>query len=187
MKNKEQKKGQHGGECNRTACKNENAQWYNKVTEAFYCTKCARMINESSNQSNQGDLCELKREEDTNTNSELTNKEILQKAIEKAMDNGYLKFKDKNEFLVMDGLNDYIQKIKFLGSSSAEVDYQSIIFSHDFAKAFWGEGASDTYWVGCGIRVMSRDDKPPFPIWKLRLQQMAVEKDRIDFLRKFIN
>ena len=53
-------KGEFKGECNRGACKNDFAKWYNKVMDAFYCSRCARMINESSNQSNQGDLCEHK-------------------------------------------------------------------------------------------------------------------------------
>lgn len=181
MEGKEPKKGEHGGECNRTACKNTNAQWYNKVTEAFYCTKCARMINESSNQSNQGDLCELKREDDTNINSELTNKEVLQKAIDIAMDNGYLQFTNKNEVVVMDETNDLIHKVKILIGSKPEIDYQLIIFSHDFAKAFWGDKP-----VFLSAQSLAHN-KPDTVKWKHNLQQMVVEENRINYLRKFIS
>jgi hypothetical protein len=38
------KKGDKGGECNRTACNAPNAQWFNKSTLKHYCTKCAQMI-----------------------------------------------------------------------------------------------------------------------------------------------
>lgn len=57
-------KGEFSGECNRTACKTKNAQWFNKITQAYYCDRCARMINQSSNQSNQGDLCDFMEQED---------------------------------------------------------------------------------------------------------------------------
>lgn len=32
--------------CNRTACKAPGATWWNTSTSAFYCTACARKINE---------------------------------------------------------------------------------------------------------------------------------------------
>jgi hypothetical protein len=38
-------KGQHQQECNRTACSNGNAIWYNLSTRAFYCQQCAQRIN----------------------------------------------------------------------------------------------------------------------------------------------
>lgn len=39
-------KGDRGGECNRTVCENENAQWFNHSTRAWYCEDCARQLNE---------------------------------------------------------------------------------------------------------------------------------------------
>lgn len=38
-------KGHKHGECNRTACTNTNALWWNKYTQAFYCEDCALRIN----------------------------------------------------------------------------------------------------------------------------------------------
>ncbi len=39
-------KGDRGGSCNRTVCENENAQWFNHSTRAWYCETCARTLNE---------------------------------------------------------------------------------------------------------------------------------------------
>ena len=42
--NKEDK-GHKGGSCNRTACQQPGAYWFNHSTRAYYCTPCARMLN----------------------------------------------------------------------------------------------------------------------------------------------
>lgn len=39
------RKGQHRGECNRTACSNKVARWYNPHTNAYYCDCCAPKLN----------------------------------------------------------------------------------------------------------------------------------------------
>ncbi len=39
-------KGQRGGNCNRTACQQPGAHWYNPYTYAYYCAPCARELNE---------------------------------------------------------------------------------------------------------------------------------------------
>lgn len=39
-------KGELNGECNRTACNNKGARFYNHSTKKHYCAKCARQINE---------------------------------------------------------------------------------------------------------------------------------------------
>ena len=38
-------KGEYGQECNRTACNNQNAQFYNHSTRKYYCGSCAQTIN----------------------------------------------------------------------------------------------------------------------------------------------
>lgn len=38
--------GEYNGECNRAACSNEGARWYNHSTKKHYCDDCARIINE---------------------------------------------------------------------------------------------------------------------------------------------
>lgn len=44
--------------CNRTACEREAAGWWNRITLAFYCQRCAFRINDSSQQSGLGNICE---------------------------------------------------------------------------------------------------------------------------------
>jgi hypothetical protein len=38
-------KGQYQQECDRTACSNGNAIWYNKNARGYYCQQCAELIN----------------------------------------------------------------------------------------------------------------------------------------------
>lgn len=38
-------KGEFNQECNRTACNNQNAVYYNLSTEKYYCRSCATEIN----------------------------------------------------------------------------------------------------------------------------------------------
>lgn len=41
-------KGDYNAECNRTACSSRRAVWYNHSTRRYYCTACARIINEAN-------------------------------------------------------------------------------------------------------------------------------------------
>lgn len=50
-------KGTRNGICNRTACDNSHAVHYNRVTERWYCTPCARLINENAAQLQMEPLC----------------------------------------------------------------------------------------------------------------------------------
>ena len=95
----------------------------------------------------------------------MTNEQILKKAIEKAVKNGYpiggqqlMSFNARN----MGKTTSYVWMIK------------GLIFSHDFAKAFWGEKL-----------IQDRDDYYS-PAWEVHLQQMVLEKDLIKYLEKFI-
>ncbi len=53
-----------GQKCNRKACDNTNAQWYNHSTKMFYCESCAAKINELNKEEAHElyghDLCTLK-------------------------------------------------------------------------------------------------------------------------------
>jgi hypothetical protein len=40
------KKGEYLGLCNRQACLRPGANWYNKITQAHYCSSCAMLIND---------------------------------------------------------------------------------------------------------------------------------------------
>lgn len=43
-----QDKGEFKGSCNRSACQQPGALWYNFGTQRYYCEACARLINEAN-------------------------------------------------------------------------------------------------------------------------------------------
>jgi len=99
----------------------------------------------------------------------VTDREILYKAYEKAYKDNFAT--DVFEHDVIDYHGD---------GSLSEDQYLRDIFSHDFAKAFWGEEKI----------VVEYND--PFEAkteeaWKIYLQQMVLEVDRLKYLEKFLN
>lgn len=91
----------------------------------------------------------------------MTDEQILRKAIEKAVKNG-------------------------LTSTEVDVvmleDVYGLIFSHDFAKAFWGEQTTDY------VRLSDVDISfgPNSDGWEYHLQQMVLEENPIKYLEKFL-
>ena len=85
--------------------------------------------------------------------------------------------------------------VKRIVESSDSLKYtgghEHIIFSHDFAKAFWGEYKhdgyeyeTDGYCYNC--RETVDDYQSPEYCWQYHLQQLVLEKDPIKYLEKFI-
>ena len=115
----------------------------------------------------------------------MTNEEILKKAIEKAANNGWY----------VNDVDKYIEEI-FKDGSITNCIAIYIIFSHDFAKAFWGE---EKNYSNCGLEVDGWEDdeshcwcnvheetKYPIVAWQYHLQQMVLEEEPIKYLEKFI-
>jgi len=96
----------------------------------------------------------------------MTNEEIIKKVIEKAIDNGW------NQF---DWKKGQLNRISFQISGNKGFLYK-IIFSHDFAKAFWGDGH---YFM---LECQQKNDVQ----WKQHLMVMVLEKDPIKYLEKFL-
>lgn len=101
----------------------------------------------------------------------MEDREVLQKAIDLAQKNGYYV-----KFSLRHNLEDYMVFRK----------YYVIIFSHDFAKAFWG--LTQTSIVNYDNAIMER----PYSFelgftWQRHLMNMVLEERPIDYLRKFIN
>jgi len=94
----------------------------------------------------------------------MSNEQILKKAIDKAVKNGWTDNK---------GLTD--KCIELFSDMEA---YHSIIFSHDFAKAFWGEDI-----IGNAAMFFNGTDKPA---WQYHLQQMVLEEQPLKYLEKFL-
>jgi len=114
----------------------------------------------------------------------MTNEEILHKAIEKAEKKGY-----HTPFVwISDRGKEILKDMAREGNTSC----YSIIFSHNFAKAFWGEGSAeeqykklDEYWhdTGCcsGSGCFFRGKN-----WQYHLQQMVLEKEPLKYIEKFL-
>ena len=116
---------------------------------------------------------------------------ILHKAIEKAVRNGYdLKLVRVEGHTVVESRYD----------TEFEWHYTTLIFGHDFAKAFWGEGKT---WVcSCGYSGEYKTDKDGWPdnphpcdhgsyghtviAWQYHLQRMVLEEDPLQYLAKFL-
>lgn len=101
----------------------------------------------------------------------MTEAEILQKAIEKAFPNG-----------VTGRIGAWVMAVFEMDLTEINKDgiIKAIIFSHDFAKAFWGEVEYTRAGNGeiSGYRNIG---------WKRHLQQMVLEKNPIKYLEQFLN
>jgi len=74
----------------------------------------------------------------------MTDKEILRKAVDKAIENGYT-----GHLRYYPSFIDQIvpeNKEEFITDELYE-NYPTIIFSHSFAKAFWGAGNIKMWWI----------------------------------------
>lgn len=105
--------------------------------------------------------------------------EILRKVIEKAWNNGWRWEYDAKEVRGEHWL-EVLQHT--LVDALITPDLSSWIFSHDFAKAFWGEakrcGKCST-WGVCGHDNHGKG-------WQYHLQQMVLKEDPISYLERFL-
>lgn len=122
----------------------------------------------------------------------MTNKEILQKVILKAEKNGYNSEKGISLIdLVRNGL------AKDPNTLRIDSDYFEfnvlvpfIIFSHNFAKAFFGNWemqAQDKTGIPIPIPYVSATQAGSGKmIWEFHLQQMVLEKHPLKYLERFL-
>jgi hypothetical protein len=123
----------------------------------------------------------------------MTNKEILKKAITKASENGYyceLKvywalfhcdhfsfcksqfYSTEQNYRVVN-----IDENGYPGEVRRWHSIYDIIFSHEFAKAFWGKRRLE-------FMFLDRTDINYF--WEYHLQQMVLEEEPLKYLEKFL-
>jgi len=103
----------------------------------------------------------------------MTNEEIINKAIDKAVGNGWEK-PENMVFFTEEGA-----EWTFNGSPA----YFSIIFSHPFAEAFWhGKGERGEMAVEA---ILGKDGKF-VESWKVYLQRMVLEEEPLKYLEKFL-
>lgn len=124
----------------------------------------------------------------------MTNLEIFKKAIEKAVKNGY-----ELPPYPCTGCQTCFghEWTEYLDSDYPHMEY-AVIFSHDFAKAFWGDEyvCKNGHPIGyagnekeCGCMI--RDEKDYIcgkaeQEWRYHLKEMVLEKNPIQYLANFI-
>ncbi len=119
----------------------------------------------------------------------MTDEEVLKKAIEKAHKNGM-------KFLIKEDTEEIWDMLYY--------DRYSIIFSHDFAKAFWpiNKKKIEEYKKSLADWEKSTDESPDVRfdallyyrealeteknIWKHHLQQMVISENPITYLEKYL-
>ena len=116
--------------------------------------------------------------------------QILKKAIEKAIENGYKP--DGMLGAVLSGELGIGLDPNIYNHLVADRQYLIYIFSHDFAKAFWGEEIESGV-ANLEAYTRSGDDGTESALafeelksWEFHLQQMAVEEDRLKYIEKFL-
>lgn len=105
----------------------------------------------------------------------MTEQEILQKAIEKAIKNGWVPDDFANAYPKLTATWKEKQSFKNKDWESllfmfANKQHKSIIFSLEFAKAFWGNGVAT----------------PTERRWQYHLQQMVLEENPIKYLERYL-
>lgn len=113
-----------------------------------------------------------------NSPDKISNQEILTKAIEKAIVGGWVPF--DNNYRQKQSPERILDWIYNGGFTDNGLDYLIFIFSHDFAKALWGdEGTWITrHYTPTGLQLSGQE----VPYWKVHLQQMVIADDPIAYL-----
>jgi len=52
-------KGDYSGTCQRFACENSGAHWFNQTNGRYYCSECARTFNDVLRRQGRMAMCEL--------------------------------------------------------------------------------------------------------------------------------
>lgn len=95
--------------------------------------------------------------------------DVLKKAIEKAVENGYRPAGHEVKSVQYDGgLFVFLKEGGYAGLNPTEV-----IFSHEFAKAFFGETPAHQV-----------NGKKSY--WQFHLQQLVLEQDPLEYLEKYL-
>ncbi len=100
--------------------------------------------------------------------SRLSNIKILEKAISKATDNGWVNYEDYKPVDLSAG------DVGLEYSKAAVVLPHCMIFHHSFAKALWANEP--------GVRIYGDAPVVIQPAWSFHLQQMVIADDPIKYL-----
>ena len=109
----------------------------------------------------------------------MTEKEILQQAIEKAEKNGYKLTQASFDFLMTLLRSDKPQMQEVLSYFIQTNQHYQIIFDKDFAKAFWGEEKFNTInWNPWPYLTIEK--------WRYHLSQLVMLEEPLKYLENFL-
>lgn len=120
----------------------------------------------------------------------MKNEDVLKLAIKKAVKNGWTDYGQDDVYLIMMHYSNGLGKKDKTFGGLAGNKYYEIVFSHDFAKAFWGEEEicpdcgkkEECYCTNLDLYMFPRKEKE----WEFHLQVMVLEKDPIQYLKEFL-
>lgn len=121
----------------------------------------------------------------------MSNKEILEKAIQKAIDGGFNPGPSYTSVHLNTGAEEHLGPKEFLlHNMLRDIPFRlMIIFNHDFAKALWGDKQ-----IGVDYSTLNKIPDDIYyedvdgtggleaPAWKFNLQQMVIADDPIKYL-----
>lgn len=106
----------------------------------------------------------------------MTEKEILEESINIAENNGY---RINSPFVYY-----FKNKGICLKEQAIEILQKDIIFSHEFAQAFWPDNEEDTF-IKSDIKELVVFEKQKSS-WRFHLKQMVLEENPLKYLEKFL-
>lgn len=110
----------------------------------------------------------------------MNNKQILTKALEKAVKNGFDMIEFGKWFYEEEDCEDLANTLIIFHTINV------LIFSHDFAKAFWGEELIPVEGGHETIEVNLEQAMEAEVAYKHHIQQMVLEKNPLKYIEKFL-
>ena len=115
----------------------------------------------------------------------MTQQQKLTKVIERAVERGYgWKYdelpiwRDASRKIYVVDREGYNQPL-----TTKDTEFYKLIFSHDFAKAYWGENKILVCELSAeiGVGAGEKHRRKTIPMWQYHLQQAALSKDPITY------
>lgn len=104
----------------------------------------------------------------------MNDEQILKKAIGIAINNGW----ERGRHITING------KLLTMwdGDKKINISVEAIIYSHDFAEAFWGERDFEE-----DYEEDFEEDTEDSCDWRFHLQKLVLQKEPLNYIEKFLN
>ena len=111
----------------------------------------------------------------------ISQEQKLKQVLDYAIERGYTCLGKSTKHFSLTYEYDIVNKD---GGTTSMMELNTLIFSHEFCKAVFGEEETKVY----GVTGMVHPHLGyTTPAWKYEIQQLAVAENRIDYLFDFIN